>query len=49
MRIAIVGAGGVGAGFAACLAAHDHEIVALARGRHLQAIRERGLIVRRDG
>jgi 2-dehydropantoate 2-reductase len=49
MRIAIVGAGGVGAGFAACLADRDHDIVALARGRHLQAIRERGLVVRREG
>lgn len=49
MKIAIVGAGGVGAGFAAYLAEGGHEIAALARGRHLQAIREHGLIVRRLG
>lgn len=49
MKIAIVGAGGVGAGFAAYLGERGHEIVALARGAHLAAIRERGLIVRRAG
>lgn len=49
MKIALAGAGGVGAGFGAMLATAGHEIVALARGAHLQAIRERGLIVRRAG
>lgn len=49
MKIAIVGAGGVGAGFAAYLAEKGHEITALARGRHLQTIREHGLVVRRAG
>ena len=49
MKIAIVGAGGVGAGFAAYLAEHGHEIAALARGPHLQAIRDKGLVVRRAG
>lgn len=42
MKIAIVGPGGVGAGFAAFLAERDHEIVAVARGRHLEAIRAKG-------
>lgn len=45
MKIAIVGAGGVGAGFAAYLAENGHEIAALARGPHLQAIRDNGLVV----
>ncbi len=50
MRIALVGAGGVGAGFGAFLAEAGHELVAVARGRHLEAIRANGLIVRRpDG
>jgi 2-dehydropantoate 2-reductase len=48
MRIALVGAGGVGACFGALLA-RDHEVVAVARGRHLEAIRENGLVVRRSG
>ena len=46
MKIALVGAGGVGAGFGAYLGAAGHELVALARGRHLAAIREDGLRVR---
>jgi 2-dehydropantoate 2-reductase len=50
MRIALVGAGGVGAGFGGYLAEAGHELVALARGRHLEAIQAGGLIVRRpDG
>jgi 2-dehydropantoate 2-reductase len=50
MRIALVGSGGVGAGFGAYLAEAGHDLVALARGRHLEAIRSGGLTVRRpDG
>ncbi|MCC5963619.1 MAG: 2-dehydropantoate 2-reductase [Rhodobacteraceae bacterium] len=49
MRVALVGPGGVGAGFGAYLAEAGHEVVALARGRHLEAIRAEGLIVRRPG
>jgi 2-dehydropantoate 2-reductase len=50
MRIALVGAGGVGAAFGAYLAGAGHDLLALARGRHLEAIRANGLIVRRpDG
>jgi 2-dehydropantoate 2-reductase len=50
MKIAMVGAGGVGAAFGAYLADAGHELVTLARGRHLEAIRSGGLIVRRpDG
>jgi 2-dehydropantoate 2-reductase len=46
MRIAVVGAGGVGGYFGARLSAAGHEVTFVARGRHLEAIRERGLLVR---
>ncbi|MEV5919821.1 2-dehydropantoate 2-reductase [Streptomyces pseudogriseolus] len=46
MRIAIVGAGGVGGYFGARLAAADHEVTFVARGRHLEAVRRSGLLVR---
>lgn len=46
MRIAIVGAGAVGSVIAGHLLAHDeHEISLLARGAHLAAIQQRGLVV----
>lgn len=43
MRVAIIGAGGVGGQLAARLGAAGHEISVLARGTHLAAIREAGL------
>ncbi|MBK0398563.1 2-dehydropantoate 2-reductase [Limibaculum sp. M0105] len=43
MRIAVIGAGGVGGMLAARLGAAGHEISLLARGSHLAAIREAGL------
>lgn len=46
MRIAILGAGGVGGYYGGALARAGHEVVLLARGRHLEAVRERGLEVR---
>ncbi|MFF3904543.1 ketopantoate reductase family protein [Streptomyces sp. NPDC001848] len=46
MRIAVVGAGGVGGYFGARLAAAGDDVTFVARGRHLAAIRERGLLVR---
>jgi 2-dehydropantoate 2-reductase len=46
MRIAVMAAGGVGGYFGARLALTDHAVAFVARGRHLAAIRERGLIVR---
>lgn len=46
MRIAIVGAGGVGGYFGARLAAAGHEVTFVARGRHLEAVRRSGLLVR---
>jgi len=46
MRIAVVGAGGVGGFFGTRLAAAGDEVTFVARGRHLEAIREHGLAVR---
>lgn len=45
MRIAVIGAGGVGGYFGARLAAAGEEVVFVARGEHAAAIRERGLQV----
>ena len=45
MRIAIIGAGGVGGYFGARLAQAGEEVVFIARGAHLAAIRESGLRV----
>jgi 2-dehydropantoate 2-reductase len=45
MRIAIMGAGGVGGYFGVRLAAAGHDVAFVARGRHLSAMRERGLAV----
>ena len=46
MRIAVVGAGGVGGYFGAKLARAGESVVVLARGPHLDAIRRHGLRVR---
>jgi len=46
MRIVVMGAGGVGGYFGARLADGGHDVAFVARGRHLAAIRERGLVVR---
>lgn len=45
MRVAIVGAGGVGAYFGARLADAGAEVSFIARGQHLDALRHRGLAV----
>ncbi len=45
MKIAVVGAGGVGGTYGARLAETGHEVHIVARGAHLQAIRARGLRV----
>lgn len=45
MRIAVIGAGGVGGYFGGRLAAAGENVVLVARGRHLEAIRARGLDV----
>jgi len=46
MRIAVIGAGGVGGYFGASMARAGHEVKFLARGPHLEAIRSRGMEVR---
>jgi 2-dehydropantoate 2-reductase len=46
MRIAVIGAGGVGGLYGGVLARAGNDVRFLARGAHLQAIRERGLEVR---
>ena len=43
MRIAIIGAGGVGGYFGARLATAGEDVTFIARGAHLEAMRERGL------
>ena len=45
MRIAVIGAGGVGGFFGGKLAQAGHDVTFVARGRHLAALRERGLVV----
>src|SRR5262245_2741158 len=49
MKIAIVGAGGVGGYFGGLLARAGHDVAFLARGAHLRAIRTRGLRVEATG
>ncbi|HWC23149.1 MAG TPA: 2-dehydropantoate 2-reductase [Flexivirga sp.] len=48
MRIAVIGAGGVGGYFGVQLAAAGHDVVFVARGRQLAALREGGLTVVSD-
>jgi 2-dehydropantoate 2-reductase len=45
MRIAVIGAGGVGGAFGAALAKGGADVTFLARGAHLKAMREHGLKV----
>ena len=45
MRIAVMGAGGVGGYFGAQFVRAGHDVVFIARGAHLAALRERGLTV----
>lgn len=45
MRIALVAPGGVGGAFGSLLARTGEQVVALARGAHLDAIRAKGLLV----
>ena len=49
MRIAVMGAGAVGGYFGAQLAAAGHEVVFIARGKHLDALRRHGLRVMSPG
>ena len=43
MRIAVIGAGGVGGAFGAALAQAGADVTFVARGAHLQAMRDNGL------
>ena len=43
MRIAMMGAGGVGGYFGGRMAASGCDVTFIARGRHLEAIRKQGL------
>jgi 2-dehydropantoate 2-reductase len=43
MRFIVLGAGAVGGVIGARLAQHGHDVVLIARGRHYEAIRDRGL------
>jgi 2-dehydropantoate 2-reductase len=43
MRIVVHGAGGIGGTIAARLHQHGHDVVAIARGEHLEVWRKRGL------
>ncbi|GIO22547.1 ketopantoate reductase family protein [Oceanobacillus sp. J11TS1] len=48
MRIGIVGAGAVGSFFGALLEQGGHQLTFLARGKHLEAMIKRGLIIKRE-
>jgi len=45
MRIAIFGVGGVGGYFGGCLTKTEHEVIFIARGKHLAEIQQNGLQV----
>jgi len=45
IKIAILGAGGVGGYYGGLLAHSGHDVTLIARGAHLAAIREQGLRV----
>lgn len=49
MKIAVMGAGGIGSYLGALLARSGNEVVLVCQGSHLQAIRARGLQVHKDG
>ena len=46
MRLAVVGSGGIGGYYGALLAHGGHDVAFIARGAHLEALRQRGLTVR---
>ena len=45
MRVLVMGAGGVGGYFGGLLARQGHEVAFVARGAHLEALRQRGLTI----
>lgn len=48
MRIAVIGAGGIGALYGACLARAGNDVTFVARGAHLSAMRANGLKIEGD-
>lgn len=48
MRIAVIGAGGIGAIYGAALAKAGNDVVFVARGAHLRAIQDKGLRIEGD-
>ena len=46
MRMAIMGTGGVGGYYGGLLSKQGREVIFIARGAHLQALREKGLRVK---
>ena len=48
MKVAVMGAGGVGGYFGALLAKAGHDTTFIARGPHLEAVRRKGLTVQSD-
>src|SRR5512141_1317049 len=46
MKVAVMAAGGLGSYYGALLANSGHEVTFIARGAHLKAIRENGLVVK---
>ncbi|MBI3988061.1 MAG: 2-dehydropantoate 2-reductase [candidate division NC10 bacterium] len=46
MKVAVMGAGAVGGYFGGVLAKHDVEVSFIARGRHLEALRAKSLVVK---
>ena len=46
MRVTVLGSGGGGGYYGALLAQGGHEVVFLVRGRHLEAMQQRGLTIR---
>ena len=48
MRVAVMGAGSIGGYFGGMLAHGSNEVTLIARGAHLAAIRERGLLIQTD-
>jgi 2-dehydropantoate 2-reductase len=46
MRVAVIGSGGIGGLYGGLLARAGHKVAFLARGKHLAAIREKGLEIR---
>ena len=46
MRVAVIGAGGIGGLYGGLLARAGHDVRFLARGEHLSAIQQHGLEIR---